>query len=288
MPTDVFPHYLPGPLFNKSWCPKVPIGEARVVRQSDDFVVGCRRRREAGPLDPRRIGEVLRRHRHHDIWEVGKWPGLTYEGWLNYYVVPGTIQYLRIFRDRPTRLWMRASPRPARPLRMESTGSHGGNIHSACHHPPPMAGPVVCGRIPETGIGWFNDHIRIVRGEGQCTSLPRRRKNRNLTGGCRNGDGCAPHSVERPALSRVSTGHPRAPRESPQRSRPPWEAHQSITPDSGFDAAVHPSVPVVKAQARPAAVSGFPGGHRGHARPCRLTAAARRPAPRRRSPRRAS
>ncbi len=54
-----------------------------------------------------RIGEVLRKRRHHDIWEVGAWLGRVCQGWLNYYAVPGSGRWLMGFRRRLQRLWMR-------------------------------------------------------------------------------------------------------------------------------------------------------------------------------------
>ena len=55
-----------------------------------------------------RIGEVLRKRWHHDIWEVGKWLGRVCEGWLNYFAVPGSGRFIRAFQRRLQRLWMRA------------------------------------------------------------------------------------------------------------------------------------------------------------------------------------
>ena len=45
-----------------------------------------------------RVGEVLRKRWHHDIWEVGRWLGRVLNGWLNYYAVPGSARWLRGFR----------------------------------------------------------------------------------------------------------------------------------------------------------------------------------------------
>ena len=56
----------------------------------------------------RRIDEVLRKRWHHDIWEVGAWLGRVYNGWLNYFAVPGSSRSLRLFRCRLQRLWMSA------------------------------------------------------------------------------------------------------------------------------------------------------------------------------------
>jgi len=55
-----------------------------------------------------RIDEVLRERWHHDIWEVGRWLGQVYRGWLNYFAVPGSSRWTRAFRRRLQRLWMRA------------------------------------------------------------------------------------------------------------------------------------------------------------------------------------
>ncbi|MCY3856824.1 MAG: group II intron reverse transcriptase/maturase [Rhodospirillales bacterium] len=54
-----------------------------------------------------RIGEVLRRRRHHDIWEIGTWLGQVLQGWLNYFAVPGSGRWLQTFRRRLQRLWLR-------------------------------------------------------------------------------------------------------------------------------------------------------------------------------------
>ncbi len=56
----------------------------------------------------RRIAEILRKRWHHDIWEVGEWLGDVYRGWLNYYGVPGSSRWLRKFRRRLQRVWMKA------------------------------------------------------------------------------------------------------------------------------------------------------------------------------------
>ena len=55
-----------------------------------------------------RIGEVLRKRWHHDIWEVGRWLGRVCDGWLNYFAVPGSHRFIRAFPCRLRRLWMRA------------------------------------------------------------------------------------------------------------------------------------------------------------------------------------
>ena len=41
-----------------------------------------------------RIDEVLRKRWHHDIWEVGMWLGRVYQGWLNYFAVPGSSRWI--------------------------------------------------------------------------------------------------------------------------------------------------------------------------------------------------
>lgn len=53
-----------------------------------------------------RIREVLRKRSHHDIWEVGRWLGQVLDGWLHYYAVPGSSQWLRKFVRRLQRIWM--------------------------------------------------------------------------------------------------------------------------------------------------------------------------------------
>ena len=57
---------------------------------------------------PARIGEVLHKRWHHDIWEVGMWLGQVYHGWLNYFAVPGSSRFIRSFYRRLQRLCMRA------------------------------------------------------------------------------------------------------------------------------------------------------------------------------------
>ncbi len=55
-----------------------------------------------------RIGEALRERWHHDIREAGEWLGRVCQGWLNHFAVPGSSRFLRVFRHRLQRLWMRA------------------------------------------------------------------------------------------------------------------------------------------------------------------------------------
>ena len=179
---NVFLHYVLDLWFHREWRPRVPDGEAIIVRYADDIAVGFqykrdaerylqgvrerlgrfglglhpdktrlaqfgrfalrdRRGRGAGkpetfdflgfthycamtrkggfrlgrkPVAKRvnrtlaRIGEVLRKRRHHDIWEVGRWLGRVYQGWLNYFAVPGSGRFMRSFHRRLQRLWMRA------------------------------------------------------------------------------------------------------------------------------------------------------------------------------------
>ena len=179
---NVFLHYVLDLWFHRKWRPRVPDGEAIIVRYADDIAVGFqykrdaerylqgvrerlgrfglglhpdktrlvqfgrfalrdRRGRGAGkpetfdflgfthycattrkgsfrlgrkPVAKRvnrtlaRIGEVLRKRWHHDIWEVGRWLGRAYQGWLNYFAVPGSGRFMRSFHHRLQRLWMRA------------------------------------------------------------------------------------------------------------------------------------------------------------------------------------
>ena len=58
-----------------------------------------------------RIGETLRKRRHHDPREVGRWLGRVLNGWLNYYAVPGSTRYLRNFVQRLRKLWLAAMRR---------------------------------------------------------------------------------------------------------------------------------------------------------------------------------
>ena len=56
----------------------------------------------------KRVGEILRRRMHWDIWVVGKWLGKVLGGWLNYYAVPGASWWLKKFKHRLTRTWMKS------------------------------------------------------------------------------------------------------------------------------------------------------------------------------------
>ena len=179
---NVFLHYALDLWFQRSWRPKVPEGQAIIIRYADDFVVGFQHKRDAErclrdlrerlarfglslhpektrlvefgrfaeasrrkrgvgkpetfdflwythdctttrkgrfrlgrkPIAKRmnrslaRIDEILRMRWHHDIWEVGGWLGQVYNGWLNYFAVPGSSRHSRVFRRRLQRLWMRA------------------------------------------------------------------------------------------------------------------------------------------------------------------------------------
>jgi len=66
-----------------------------------------------------RIEEVLRKRWRHDIWEVGERLGRVYQGWLNYFAVPGSSRFLRRFRRRLQRLWMRALRRRSQRARFD-------------------------------------------------------------------------------------------------------------------------------------------------------------------------
>ena len=70
----------------------------------------------------RRIAEILRKRWHHDIWEVGEWLGDVYRGWQNYYGVPGASRWLRKFRRRLQRVWMKAIRRRSQRARNFSWG----------------------------------------------------------------------------------------------------------------------------------------------------------------------
>ncbi len=45
----------------------------------------------------KRIAEVLRRRRYHDLHEVARWLGRVVNGWLNYYAVSTSARFLRSF-----------------------------------------------------------------------------------------------------------------------------------------------------------------------------------------------
>ena len=55
-----------------------------------------------------RIDETLRKRWHHDIREVGRWIERAYDFCLNFFVVPGSSRFTRVFRRRLQRLWMQA------------------------------------------------------------------------------------------------------------------------------------------------------------------------------------
>ena len=53
-----------------------------------------------------RIREVLRRRRHGDVMDNGRWLGQVLAGWLKYYAVPTSSRYLERFVQQVKRLWM--------------------------------------------------------------------------------------------------------------------------------------------------------------------------------------
>ena len=89
-----------------------------------------------------RIDEVFRKRWHHDIWEVGEWLGRVYQGWLNYFAVPGSSRYISAIRRRlQTPVDADAAPAvPASPLRLEATGAHNPNLVATGFNPAPMSG----------------------------------------------------------------------------------------------------------------------------------------------------
>ena len=56
----------------------------------------------------KRIAEVLRWRRHHDLHKVARWLGPVVNGWLNYYAVPTRIRFLRSFTYILKRIWLKA------------------------------------------------------------------------------------------------------------------------------------------------------------------------------------
>ena len=54
-----------------------------------------------------RIKRELRRRMHDDVMDTGRWLGTVLRGWLNYYAVPTSFRYLRQFRWRLRRIWIR-------------------------------------------------------------------------------------------------------------------------------------------------------------------------------------
>jgi len=55
----------------------------------------------------KRIKEELRRRMHVKVAHTAKWLGRVLNGWLNYYAVPNSFQYLSRFAFRLERLWLR-------------------------------------------------------------------------------------------------------------------------------------------------------------------------------------
>jgi len=55
----------------------------------------------------KRIKEELRRRMHHDVVDTAQWLGRVLSGWLNYFAVPTSFRYLKRFRHRLERLWLR-------------------------------------------------------------------------------------------------------------------------------------------------------------------------------------
>ena len=84
------------------------------------FTHQCGRTRKQGWFIVRRISiakrmraklsalkQELRKRRHDDLGETGRWLGRVVRGWMNYHAVPGNIVRLQQFVDCVTYLWLR-------------------------------------------------------------------------------------------------------------------------------------------------------------------------------------
>lgn len=57
------------------------------------------------------VKDTLRKMMHISIKDQGKWLNAVLQGWLNYFAVPGSYRYLRIFRYRMIYLWYKTLKR---------------------------------------------------------------------------------------------------------------------------------------------------------------------------------
>ena len=48
---------------------------------------------------------VLRKRMHAEVVATGRWLGKVLRGWLDYYAVPTSFEYLRCFVKRLQRIW---------------------------------------------------------------------------------------------------------------------------------------------------------------------------------------
>ncbi len=127
-----------------------------------------------------RIEEVLRNRRHHDIWKVGMWLGRVCQGWFNYFAVPG--RWLRTFRQRLQRLWLRAIRRRSQRHRFDWKRMERMTelLWPPIRHPWPDQRFTVKHPRPDR----LTSKSGSVRGGGggggaqQCTSLPQLRGDR--------------------------------------------------------------------------------------------------------------
>ena len=62
-------------------------------------------RRMALPL--KRVKKQLIRRRHRPVYETGRWLGQVLNGWLNYFAVPTSYQFLTRCSKRLYWIWMR-------------------------------------------------------------------------------------------------------------------------------------------------------------------------------------
>ncbi len=52
------------------------------------------------------IKQELRKRRHHELGDTGRWLGRVVQGWLNYHAVPGNRDRLSQFVDGVSKLWL--------------------------------------------------------------------------------------------------------------------------------------------------------------------------------------
>ena len=65
-----------------------------------------------------RVKLRLRRMMHSGIKEQGRWLSSVLNGWLNYYAVPGSFRFVRVFRYRLVRMWYKTLRRRSQKSRI--------------------------------------------------------------------------------------------------------------------------------------------------------------------------
>ena len=70
----------------------------------------------------KRIREVLRRQMHANVEDMARWLGKVLGGWLNYYAVPTSYQYLHRFVRRLKQLWLKVLRRRSQKDRFTMVG----------------------------------------------------------------------------------------------------------------------------------------------------------------------